>query len=70
MESLLIHPQNPGQLELIKAYLQTLKVTFEVTESTLPADVIAGISESIAQDDAGQTISFEEFRQKHFISSK
>ena len=70
MESLLIHPQDPGQLEQIKAYLNSLKVSFEVKKSALPPDVIAGIEKAIAEDDAGQTMSFDEFRQKHFLSNK
>jgi hypothetical protein len=70
MESLLIHPQDPSQLEQIKAYLNSLKITFEVKKSTLPPHVIAGIEKAIAEDDAGQTISFDEFRDKHFLSNK
>ena len=70
MESLLIHPQDPGQLEQIKAYLKSLKIAFEVKKSALPPHVIAGIEKAIAEDDAGQTMSFDEFRQKHFLSHK
>jgi hypothetical protein len=32
--------------------------------------VVAGIEKAIAEDDAGQTMSFEEFRQKRFLSDK
>jgi hypothetical protein len=70
MESLLIHPQDPGQLEQIKAYLNALKITFEVKKSVLPPHVVAGIEKAIAEDDAGQTMSFDEFREKHFLSNK
>lgn len=70
MESLLIHPHDAGQLEQIKTYLQSLQVSFEVTESALPVHVIAGIRQGIAEDDAGQTVSFEEFREKYFVSNK
>jgi hypothetical protein len=70
MESLLIHPQDPRQLEQIKVYLKSLKVAFEVKGDDLPPHVIAGIEKGIAEDDAGQTISFDEFRQKHFLTSK
>jgi hypothetical protein len=70
METLLIHPQDSGQLEQIKAYLISLKVAFEVKVSALPPHVIEGIERGVAEDDAGQTISFDEFRQKHFLSSK
>jgi len=70
MESLLIHPQDPGQLEQIKTYLNSLKIAFEVKKSTLPPHVVVGIEEAIAEDDAGKTMSFDEFRQKHFLSHK
>ena len=70
MESLLIHPRDPGQLEQIKAYLNALKISFEIKKSSLPPQVIAGIEIAIAEDDPGQTMSFEEFRQKHFLSNK
>jgi len=70
MESLLIHPQDPSQLEQIKAYLKSLKIAFEVKKSTLPPHVVAGIEKAIAEDDAGQAMSFAEFRQKHFLSNK
>ena len=66
----MIHPQDPGQLEQIKAYLNSLKVTFEVKKNALPPHVVAGIEKGVAEDDAGQTMSFDEFRQKHFLSSK
>jgi len=32
--------------------------------------VIAGIEKAIAEDDAGQAMSFDEFREKHFLSHK
>ncbi|HZW69219.1 MAG TPA: DUF2683 family protein [Hanamia sp.] len=70
MESILIHPQDPGQLEQIKAYLKSLKVTFEVKRNGLPPHVIEGIQKAIAEDDAGQTISFDEFKERHFLSNK
>ena len=41
MESLLIHPQDPGQLEQVKTYLNSLKIAFEVKKSTLPPHVVA-----------------------------
>lgn len=70
MESLLIHPQDPGQLEQIKAYLKSLKVAFEIKKSTLPPHVVTGIEKGIAEDEAGQTMSFDEFKRKHFLSHK
>ena len=75
MESLLIHPQDAAQLKEIKAYLHSLKIAFEVKKSGLlksglPPHVVAGIAKGMAEDDAGQTVSFEEFRQKHFLSNR
>ncbi len=70
MESLLIHPQDPAQLEQIKAYLKTLKVAFEVKKDTLPPHVVAGIKKGIEDDEAGRTMSFDDFRNKHFLSNK
>ena len=70
MESLLIHPHDPSQLEQVKAYLISLKITFEVKKSDLPLHVLAGIRKGIAEDEAGETMSFDEFRQRHFLSSK
>jgi hypothetical protein len=70
MESLLIHPQNQSQLEQIKSYLTSLKVEFEVKKTTLPPHVIAGLEQAMAEARAGNTISFEEFKQKHFLSNK
>lgn len=68
MESLLIHPRDPNQLEQIKTYLQSLKVAFEIKKSAFPGHVIEGIQKAIAEGEAGQTISFDEFRNKHFLS--
>ena len=70
MESLLIHPQDETQLEQIKNYLMSLEIEFEVQKSTLPPHVIAGLEKGMAEARAGQTISFEEFKQKHFLSNK
>ncbi len=70
MESLLIHPQDPARLEQIKAYQKKLKVAFEVRKDMLQPHVVAGIKKGIEDDEAGLTISFEEFRNKHFLSYK
>jgi len=70
MESLLVHPRDPGQLGQIKAYLNSFKISFEIKKSALPTHVIAGIEIAITENDAGQTMCFEEFRQKHFLSNK
>jgi hypothetical protein len=66
MESLLIHPENAEQLKTIKAVLKALKVQFEPQSNTLPAHVLKSINASIKQYEAGQTISLQNFKEKHF----
>jgi len=65
MESLLIHPESAEQLKTVKAVLKALKVRFEPQVSTLPLHVLKGIEESIKQFENGQTISLQEFKEKH-----
>jgi methionine synthase I (cobalamin-dependent) len=66
MESILIHPENVEQLETIKAVLKALKVPFEPQSNSLPPHVIKDIEKGLGQAKSGQTISFEEFKEKHF----
>ena len=65
MESILVHPENPEQLKTVKAVLKALKVQFEPQPKTFPPHVIAGIEESLSQHQNGQTISLQEFKEKH-----
>jgi len=66
MESILIHPENAEQLKTVKAFLKALKVPFEPqVADTLPQHVLDGIAESIKQHENGQTISLQEFQEKH-----
>jgi len=65
MESLLIHPESAEQLKNVKAVLKALKVRFEPQVSTLSPHVLKGIEESIKQFENGQTISLQEFKEKH-----
>jgi hypothetical protein len=67
MESILIHPENAEQLRTVKAVLKALKVRFEPQVTELPAHVLKSAAKSIAQYEAGESISFEEFSAKHFI---
>ncbi|WP_295648263.1 DUF2683 family protein [uncultured Mucilaginibacter sp.] len=67
MESLLIHPDSPEQLKTVKAVLKALKVQFEPQPEKLPPHVIEGFERSIKQYEAGQSISFEEFKEKHMF---
>lgn len=66
MESILIHPENAEQLKTVKAVLKALKVRFEPQSNTFPPHVIEGIQKSLEQARNGQTISLEEFKEKHF----
>ena len=67
MESLVIHPENAEQLRTVKAVLKALKVQFEPQVNELPEHVLKSAAKSIAQYEAGKSISFEEFSAKHFI---
>jgi len=66
MESILIHPESAEQLKTVKAVLKALKVQFEPQSNKLPSHVREGIKESMKQHELGQTISLQEFKEKHF----
>jgi hypothetical protein len=66
MESILIHPENAEQLKTVKAVLKALKVQFESRPADVfPSHVAASINKGIQQYEAGQSISMDEFTQKH-----
>ncbi|HEY8780506.1 MAG TPA: DUF2683 family protein [Mucilaginibacter sp.] len=66
MEPILIYPESVEQLKTVKAVLKALKVHFEPQSNALPPHVLKIAKESIKQDENGQTISFEEFKERHF----
>ncbi|MDB4918192.1 DUF2683 family protein [Mucilaginibacter sp.] len=66
MESILIHPENAEQLKTVKAVLKALKVQFEPQSNVLPPHVLKSIEKGIKQYEDGQTISLQEFTEKHF----
>jgi len=66
METILIHPESAEQLKTIKAVLKALNVQFEPQSNVLPAHVSKSIERSIKQYEDGQTISLQEFKEKHF----
>ena len=66
MESILIHPESAEQLKTVKAVLKALKVPFEPQSTALPPHVSQSIEKSIKQYEKGQTISLQEFKEKHF----
>ncbi|WP_259068929.1 DUF2683 family protein [Mucilaginibacter sp. X4EP1] len=67
MESIVVHPESAEQLEAVKAVLKALKIPFEPQATVLPSHVSKSIQKSLKQFENGQTISLEEFKQKHFI---
>lgn len=66
MESLLIHSENAAQLKTVKEFLKALNVPFEPQKEGLPNHVSKSIEKSIAQFENGQTISLNEFKDRHF----
>ncbi len=68
MESIVIHPESNEQLKTIKAVLKALKVQFEAQTPSLPDHVLKSAAKSIEQYESGESISFEEFANKHFLS--
>jgi hypothetical protein len=66
MEPLLIYPESAEQLKTIKAVLKALKVQFEPQSTTLPPHILKIAEESIKQYENGETISFDEFKARHF----
>ncbi|MBS1524974.1 MAG: hypothetical protein JST19_04960 [Bacteroidetes bacterium] len=69
MESILIHPESAEQLKIVKAFLKALKVPFEPQAGNLPPHVLKNIEEGIKQYESGQSISFDEFRERHFTKA-
>jgi len=69
MESILVHPKNAKQSKALKDFLTTSKISFEIQEDVLPPHVIEGIKRGMEQARNGQTISLQEFKEKH-LSSK
>ena len=61
MESILVHLNNSEQSKIIK----DLNVQSELQVNSFPSHVLKGIEESIAQHENGQTISLQEFKEKH-----
>jgi hypothetical protein len=66
MESILIHPESAEQLKTVKAVLKALKVQFEPQSNTLPPHVLKSIERGLEQSRKGQSISLQQFTEKHF----
>jgi len=67
MESIVIHPESSEQLKTVKAVLKALKIQFEAQTPSLPDHVLKSAAKSIQQYEEGESLSFEEFADKHFI---
>ena len=67
MESILVHPENAAQLRTVKPDIKALKVQFEPQSDVTkpPPHVLKGIDKSLKQLEAGNSISLEEFANKH-----
>jgi hypothetical protein len=68
MEAILVHPESVAQLKTVKAVLKALNVQFELQSDSLPPHVLKGLEKSMQQVETGNTISFQEFKEKHFIN--
>jgi hypothetical protein len=66
MEPILIYPESVEQLRTVKAVLKALKVQFEPQSKALPPHVLKSIEIGMKQIENGQTISLEEFKERHF----
>lgn len=67
METLIIHPTK-DQEKVIIDFLETLKVPFEKIQGTLPKHVLEGIDQGRQNALNGQTISFDELKQRRSLS--
>ncbi|PWS32947.1 DUF2683 family protein [Pedobacter paludis] len=66
METLLVHPDNEKQLEALKAFMIEQNINFESQTEKLPKHVYQSIERGLKQANKGETISFDEFKLKHF----
>jgi hypothetical protein len=67
MEAITIHPKNSHQLKALKAVLKALRIPFEPQSASLLDHIAKSIQTGLKQFEAGQTITLEEFKSKHFI---
>jgi hypothetical protein len=67
MEALIVYPTKE-QTKAVKAFLKALNVDFEKKEEVLPPHVLAGIKRGQEDFEAGNTISFEDFKKQLSIT--
>jgi len=68
MQSILVHPENAEQLKALKDFLIAANISFRPQAKSFPKHVAEGIEESIQQHRNGQSISLQEFRDKHLLN--
>ena len=67
MEALVVYPTKE-QEKAVKAFLKAFDVQFEKKHEVLLAHVLAGIKEGQEDIKAGNTFTFEEFKQQLSIN--
>ena len=67
MESILVYPKNLEELKELKTFLETAHMQFEEKAIAFPKHVEEGIKKSMQQHRNGQTISLQEFKDKHLL---
>ena len=67
MEALIVYPTK-AQEKAVTDFLEALNVTFEKKERPLPPQVLAGIKKAEEEIEAGDTFTYEEFKQQLSIS--
>jgi hypothetical protein len=65
MESLIVYTESAEQLKTVKAVLKALKVQFEPQDEAFPQHLLRSIEISRKQHENGETISLQEFKEKH-----
>ncbi len=65
MESLVVYTESAEQLKTVKAVLKALKVSFEPQAEAFPQHLLRSIEISRKQHENGETISLQEFKEKH-----
>jgi len=67
METLIVYPTKT-QEKAVKAFLQALNVQFEKKDEVLPKHVLEGIKKGQEDIKAGDTFTYDEFKQQLSIN--
>jgi len=63
METLIVYPTK-AQEKSVRQFLEAMNVQFEKKETDLPPHVLAGIKKGQEDIAAGNTLTYEEFKQQ------